>query len=65
MNSVSENIENAFFKKRDQDLIERLKHRQAISINKAIKSLEAMILHNQDDGNTKEALKVIKAELLK
>jgi hypothetical protein len=34
-----------------------------MTIDEAIESLEAMILHNQDDGNTEGALKVIKVAL--
>jgi hypothetical protein len=64
MNSAGEIIENAFFKKRDQELIEKLKHSpKKLSISEAINSIENMCLHNQDDSNNEEALKVIKAAL--
>jgi hypothetical protein len=66
MNSASEKIEDAFFKRQDQELIENLrKKRKTLTLTDAIASIEGLVLHNNDDGNTKAALKLIKSELQK
>ena len=66
MNSASEKIEDAFFKKQDQELIENLRRKQKpLTLADAIKSIEDRVLHNYDDGNTEAALKLIKYRLQK
>jgi hypothetical protein len=66
MNSASEKIEDAFFKKQDQELIENLRRKQKpLTLSDAIKSIKDRVLHNYDDGNTEAALKLIKYRLQK
>lgn len=66
MNSASKEIEDAFFKKKDQELIENIKKkRQSLTLTEALDSIENIVLHNYDDGRTEIAFKLIKSKLQK